>query len=279
MILSGCSKQTATEESYADEKMNVNIQAVDAAASAPVHSTVTSAPPQLAYDYDYGFSSGTKGVDALINADQSACAKAGQAACQMISMRADNNPGSGFVRKTLELRVTPEWMKIWQGQLSANLKNSNAHIFSQNVTSEDLSLQIVDTDAHLKNKLALRDRLLNIIKNNPGKIGDLVEAETQLSQVQSDIDSAQSTLAVLQKRVATTHLTLTYQSEAAAASHNTFSPVTDAFRNILNNMMIMLGIIISAAAFLIPLLIVIVPLIWLFVKWFRKRKASKIGKA
>ena len=267
---------------YTDEKVNVDFlagQAVDAAASAPVHAMVTSGAPQLAYDYEYGFSTSPKGVDALINADQNTCAKAGQAACQMISMRADNNPDSDFVRKTLELRVTPEWLKAWQGRLNAELKQAGAHIVSQNVTSEDLGLQIVDTDAHLKNKLALRDRLLNIIKNNPGKIGDLVEAETQLSQVQSDIDSAQSTLAVLQKRVATTHLTLIYQSEAAAASHNTFSPVTNAFRNILNNMMIMLGIIISAAAFLIPLLIVVVPLIWLFVKWLRKRKASKIEKA
>jgi hypothetical protein len=272
LALSACSKP-ASEERFTDEKVNVDLvapPAVDAAVAA--RPSVSAGAPQLAYDYEYGFSATPKGVDALLKADQAACAGAGQAACQMISMTASNNPDSQYVRKTLELRVTPEWLKSWQGRLDAGLKKAGGHITSQNVTSEDLSLQIVDTDAHLKNKLALRDRLLTIIRNNPGKIADLVEAETQLSQVQSEIDSAQSTLAVLQKRVATTHLTLTYQSEAAAASNGTFQPVTYAFRNVLNNMMQMVGALITIVAFLVPLAIVVTPLVWLFIKWLRNRK-------
>lgn len=283
LLLGGCTPKMASEE-YTDEKVNVgllagNDQAVDAATVKSASPNVPAGAPQLAYDYEYGFSASPNGVNALIAADQAACTKAGPAVCQMISLSANNNPDSRYVRKTLELRVTPQWLTAWQGNLDGSLRKAGGHLISQNITSEDLSLQIVDTDAHLKNKLALRDRLLAIIQSHPGKIADLVEAETQLSQVQGEIDSAQSTLAVLRKRVATTHLTLTYQSEAAAASNGTFQPVMHAFRNILNNMMQMVGALITTAAFLIPLVVVLIPLGWLLAKWLKKRKLKIKGKS
>ncbi|MFT4075834.1 MAG: DUF4349 domain-containing protein [Asticcacaulis sp.] len=276
LTLGGCTPKPATEEGFAEEKVNVDLVAppgpVDAANAKPP-ADAPSGAPQLAYDYAYGFSASAKGIETLITADQAACAKAGPGVCQVISLSANNNPDSSYVRKTLELRVTPQWLTAWQGNLDSGLRKVGGHLTSQNVTSEDLSLQIVDTDAHLKNKLALRDRLLTIIQSHPGKVADLVEAETQLSQVQSEIDSAQSSLAVLRKRVATTHLTLTYESEAAAASNGTFRPVTNALRNILNNMMQMVGALITIAAFLLPLAVVLTPAIWLFSRWWKNRKS------
>lgn len=270
--LAGCSPKSATEAGYRDEKVAVDMVAPPPAVQPRATPVAATALPQLAYEYSYTFAADTKGIEALVAADQAACAKAGPAVCQVISMNTQNNSDAGFVNKTLELRVTPDWLKAWQAGLNAGLARAHGRITEQNVTSEDLSLEIVDTDARLKNKLALRDRLLDIIKHNPGKIGDLVEAETQLSQVQSDIDSAQSALAVMQKRVATTHLTLTYDSEAASTSRGTFEPVISASRNILNNIMTMIGGIITVGSLLLPLAIVLGPVIWFGIKWWRNRK-------
>jgi hypothetical protein len=270
--LGACTPKPPAENGYADEKVNVDMIASPPVVQPRATPPAVNALPQLAYEYNYTFTASAKGVETLVTADQTACAKAGPAVCQVISMNTQNNSDAGTISKTLELRVTPEWLKTWHGGLNAGLAKAHGHIAEESVTSEDLSLEIVDTDARLKNKLALRDRLLDIIKHNAGKIGDLVEAETQLSQVQSDIDSAQSSLAVMQKRVATSHLTLSYNSEMATTSRGTFEPVISASKNILNNIMTMIGGIITVGSLLLPLGLVLAPVIWFGLKWWRNRK-------
>ena len=280
-LATGCSQRPVAKPnaSYADEKVAVDMMAPSApgtAANAPPAGAPADAltVPQLAYDYAYSFQASADGVEALIAADQGLCDKAGPTACQMISLTSSADRGDNYVNKTLELRVTPAWLKAYQAGLNAGLAKVHGRIAQQSVTSEDLSLQIVNSEAHIKNQEALRDRLTEIIRTSPGKIEDLVAAETQLSQVQEDIDAAQSALAVMQKRVATTHLALTYQSDAVAASSGTFEPVSDAFKNILRNMMTMFAVIINVLSFLVPLAIIVVPAVWYGLKWRKQRKAE-----
>ena len=279
--LSGCSKPAQNQNARFTDEMAVAGMIAPAPATASGGATAAAtaiAVPQLAYDYDYKFQASADGVESLIKTDQALCDKAGVAACQMISLSSSADRGDNYVNKTLELRVTPAWLKTYQAGLEAGLARVHGRIASQSVTSEDLSLQIVNSEAHIKNKEALRDRLIVIIKTNSGKIEDLVAAETQLSQVQEDIDASQSALAVMQKRVATTHLTLTYQSDAVAASSGTFEPVSDAFKNILRNMMIMFAAIINVLSFLVPLAIIGVPAVWYGLKWRRQQAAKAAAK-
>ncbi len=278
--LAGCQKPAARSEDVASPPMEMaerggapEAEPADAAAGGASEAALRV--PQLAYDYSYGFSASAASLEALVKADQAACNRAGVLECQMISMTSNNDRDAAYVNKTLELRVTPTWLKTWQGQLEANVAKAHGRIVSQSVSSEDLSLQIVNTTAHIQNQQALRDRLIQIIKGSTGKIADLVEAETQLAKVQEDIDASQSALAVMQKRVATTHLTLSYQSEAVAASQGTFAPVVDACKNILRNMMGMVGILITLVSYLaIPALIFVPLVLWLL----KRRKARKDAK-
>ncbi|WP_443748093.1 DUF4349 domain-containing protein [Asticcacaulis solisilvae] len=275
--LPACSKPaTITEDKYADEKVNVDLVApppppAATGAAAPASPEAMSGAPQLAYDYTYGFQASAKGIEALRQSDQAACAQAGPAECQMLASTSDSNRDADVINKSLELRVSPAWLKHWQGGLEASVSKAHARITQDSVSSEDLSLQIVDVSARLKNKLALRDRLQEIIRTSNGKIADLVEAENQLSQVQSDIDSTQSQLAVMQKRVATVHLSLNYHSEAAATSGSVFAPVSAAWNGVLRNMLLMVSVLITVAAFLVPIAIIAVPVAW----WFLKRRKAK----
>ncbi len=282
ILLGGCgARYKEAEAHYSDEKVAVDLVAPPNALKAEIATTSssasTSAAPegvQMAYEYSYTFGATAAGVDALAVADQATCARAG-IECQMISLSANNYGDSGRSQKTLTLRVTPAWLKTWQAGLAANLRTQDGRISQQSVTSEDLTLQIVDLDAHLKNQLALRDRLLEIIRTHPGKVSELVEAETQLSQVQGDIDSGQSSLATMRKRVATSLLTLTYESDYNGAAPNAFAPVVDAGRNVLATMMTVLGLMITVCAALIPLSFVIVPVGWVIRRWLKARKARK----
>ncbi len=226
--------------------------------------------PQLAYDYSYGFTASTANTETLLKADQAVCDRGGVTQCQMESLTVDADNAAGFTEKTLELRVTPDWLKTWQAGLAAELTQSHGKISEQKVSSEDLSLQVVDTEAHLKNKEALRDRMLEIVHTGKGKLSDLIDVENQLSQVQTDIDATQSALAVMQKRIATVHLTLTYRGDAAPAVDSAFAPVTGALKSSLGVTMQVVALIISLIAAVLPVALLALPAFWLV----RKRMAG-----
>lgn len=229
--------------------------------------------PQLAYDYSYDFSGSAANTDALMNEDQAACEGAGPGQCQMLSLTNDTRGVAGQAEKTLELRATADWLTRWQGGLDARLAQGHDKLSDHKVASEDLSLQVVDTEAHLKNKEALRDRMLAIVRTAHGKLSDLVDVENQLSEVQADIDATQSSLAVMRSRTAMVHVTLTYQSDAAPDSDSVFAPVTGAAKSSLGLAMSVAGMLIRVAAVLAPLALVIWPIIWLIRRSNRRRDA------
>ena len=278
LALSGCQAKPAAEESPAGAARYAPLPSADKAAKPADGAAADNAlrVPQLAYDYTYGFSAGADGVEALLKADQAACENAGPLECQMISLTSDSIRDAAYVRKTLELRATAAWVKKWQGGLDAAVTKAHGRIAQQNISSEDLSLQIVDATAHIQNKEALRDRLQQIIRTSNGKVAELIEAETQLSEVQTDIDASKSALAVMQKRVATSHLTLTYESDGAAASRGTFEPVVEAWKGVLGNMMSVVALLINILSFLVPLAVVGVPAAWFGRKWYLARKAKVV---
>jgi uncharacterized membrane protein YdbT with pleckstrin-like domain len=194
----------------------------------------------------------------------------------MISRHGSNDKDHASLSRTLELRVTPAWLKTWQTGLDREIKTAGGRISQHSVESEDLSLQIVDTEARLKNKEALRDRLAEIIKSRPGKIADLVEAETQLAQVQGDIDAARSSLAVMKKRVATIRLTLSYESEAVAASSGTFAPLGNAIKGVVRDMVWAVASLIQIIAFAIPFLLFGWGVLWIARWWWKRRKKKSV---
>jgi len=218
--------------------------------------------PQLAYDYSYGFTASAADTGALLKADRAACDNAGVTRCQMVSLTADADTVAGYSDKTLELRVAPDWLKAWQEGLETRLNQAHARMNAQKVASEDLSLQVVDTEAHLKNKEALRDRMADIVRTGQGKLSDLIDVETQLSQVQADIDATKSSLAVMNARLNTVHVSLTYRSDAGPAADSVFAPVSDAAKSSLGVFMHVVGLLVTLAAILLPIAIVAVPAVW-----------------
>ena len=80
----------------------------------------------------------------------------------------------------------------------------------QNVSAEDVTEKYVDIDARLKNKIALRDRLKQLLDKST-VVKDILSIETELNRVQSDIDSMTAQIKSLKGRAdfATIDLTLT----------------------------------------------------------------------
>ena len=121
---------------------------------------------------------------------------------------------------------------------------------------------------------ALRDRLQELLRSRPGRLADLLEVERELARVQSEIDSIQSNLAVMRTRVAMSELTINYRSAPRPVGSDTFRPLRDALANFLGIVVGGFAAIITIIAGLIPVAVVVVPIVWLILRW-RKRRGGR----
>ena len=80
---------------------------------------------------------------------------------------------------------------------------------SRSVNGEDVTEKYIDVEARLKNKIALRDRLKQLL-NKATEVKDILAIETELNRVQADIDSMEGIIKSLKGQVdfATVELSL-----------------------------------------------------------------------
>jgi hypothetical protein len=82
----------------------------------------------------------------------------------------------------------------------------------RNLSKDDVTMQVVDSEAVLKNKKALRDRLRQIL-NQAKDVKDVIAVEAELSRVQSEIDSMEAMLKNLKGQVSMSEISLTFNKK------------------------------------------------------------------
>jgi hypothetical protein len=82
-------------------------------------------------------------------------------------------------------------------------------VYSRSVNGDDVTEKYIDVEARLKNKIALRDRLKQLL-NKATEVKDILAIETELNRVQADIDSMEGIIKSLKGQVdfATVELSL-----------------------------------------------------------------------
>ncbi len=70
----------------------------------------------------------------------------------------------------------------------------------RNISSEDVTEQYIDTEARLKNAIALRDRLKQLL-SRAKDVKDILAIEKELTRIQSDIDSMEGRLKSLKGKI------------------------------------------------------------------------------
>jgi chromosome segregation ATPase len=175
----------------------------------------------------------------------------------------------------VSIRGEPTWLRAFMGGIEAQVDQADGRIMSQTTNTEDLTRAIVDTEARLRAQTALRDRLQQLLRSRPGRLADLLEVERELARVQGEIDAVQSNLAVMRTRVAMSELTINYRSAPRPVGSDTFRPLRDALANFLGIVVAGFAAIITIIAGLIPIAVVVVPIVWLILRW-RKRRGGRI---
>lgn len=271
---------------YADEVDVAAAPAADAAAAPasgePPGVRVPAGAPMLAYSYEYGVSLPERQVDVLRRRHEEACVQAGPSVCQVISTSIADR-GEGAVRGDLSMRAAPAWLKRFRDGLEGDARGAGGRIETSDVTSEDLSRDIVDTEAQLRAKTTLRDRLQALLAGRPGRLADLLAVERELARVQGEIDSTQSQLAIMRGRVAMSEITLTYQARDIVGS-TVRSPLSRSVGGFFGMMAASLAAMIDIVAVGAPWALLAGGLLWLLRRrlpklgWpFRKKPRTQVG--
>lgn len=151
-------------------------------------------------------------VDSVEKSIDAATAIAQQQEGDVLGLQ-DDSPSNS--RQTAYMRL-----RVPQAKLEATL-NALAGLGTvqrQSLTTEDVSNQLVDFQARLRNLQKTEEMLLNIMERS-GNVGDVLKVAQELSNVRNSIEQIDAQLKDLQNRVA--YSTINLNLEGAIASTST----------------------------------------------------------
>lgn len=199
-----------------NEAGEVNEMAADDRA-IPELGDIPVSLPQLAYTYDYRWALPAADIGSLQRRHASLCEQQGPSSCQILGMSKSGEEASE-VTGLLEMAVASRQARAFGALLEDEAQDAGAEQISAEIASEELSRNIVDTEARLRARTELRDRLLQVLRTRKGTVQELVEAERSVARVNEEIDQARSWLKQMEGRVAYSRVTVRYETGAPISS-------------------------------------------------------------
>lgn len=136
---------------------------------------------------------------------------------------------------------------------------------SKNISTEDVTAEFVDVEARLKNKKALEERYLELLKQGKN-ITDILEIERQITQLRAEIESVEGRLKYLNDQVDYSTLEVSYFKKKASRLL-LGSELKSGFSKGWNNLLLFFVGLVNIWPFLILLGLII----WFYLN---KKKAS-----
>lgn len=228
---------------------------------APPPPPAPSAAPQIAYSYSLTYRLGGNRIGAVQQRQIALCSQLGAARCRIVSSSVGTTgEGSGHAFGETKLLIDARLAQSFMRRLDDVVGNAGGETAARQTNAEDVTKQIIDTDARVRAKQALADRLMRVIQTADGKVGDLVAAERAFADVQEELDAARSNQAALRQRVAMSDITISY---AAREASSIASPVTDSIRNAGMTLGTSVATLLNIAISALPWLLAVAGLGWL----------------
>ena len=226
LALAACSEAGDEAASYETaEADSAMAEAVADSAAEPAIGTLASLDsrpdipatlPKIAYVFDYAFRLPGDDIAALQQRHADLCEAQGPYTCRILSMSHSGEEGE-YASGALNLAVASDKARAFGGKLAEAAESAGGEQVAATIEGEDLSKAMVDTEAHLRTRVVLRDRLLEVLQTRRGTVAELVEAERGVARVNEEIDQARSWLAEMKGRVAFSRVEIAYKSSAPAA--------------------------------------------------------------
>jgi hypothetical protein len=226
----------------------------------------------LAYAYGIRLELPGDRLSGVMDGHAAACRDAGLRVCQLVASARDGDPLASF-RGSLSLRAEPQWLQRFLTSVQSDAIGAAGRVTSQWTTTEDLTRMIVDTEATVRAKRALRDRLQQLLATRPGSLADLLGVERELARVQGEIDASESNLAATRTRVAMSALTIEYGSTADRVAGGMFEPLRHALSDFMVAVVESTANLVTVLGALLPWVVVVTMLVWLLIR--RRRRARR----
>jgi len=229
-------------------------EAANRAAANPAVPALGAIPvslPQLAYVYDYRWQMPAAEIGALQRRHASLCEQQGPAICQITGMTKSGEEDSE-VTGELQMAVATRQARAFGALLEDEAEDAGAEQLAAEIASEELSKQLVDTEARLRARTELRNRLQEVLRTRKGSVEELVEAERSVAAVNEEIDAARSWLKDMQGRIAYSRVTVHYETGTPVTS-DFLGPVTGALGSLGSIFGYLAAFLILAGAVALPL--------------------------
>ncbi len=250
-------------ESYAVEEPRelAADEAAEAADAAGPGGEIPVSVPQIAYSYRYGYRLPAAEIPKAQQAHISLCEARGPTVCRILNMQ--NSGGEGdYATGMLHLEVAADQARAFGGQLAEAADEYGGSQIAASISGEDLSKQIVDTEARLRSRELLSQRLTELLRTKRGTVKELVEAERAVTQVNEEIDQARSWLREMRGRVAFSKIIVNYESNAPG-SGGFMQPIRHALGGVASIMGNSVGGVITITALMLPWLLILALAIYL----------------
>lgn len=263
LALAACSSEAdqTARDPFGGASTEATADAVVVAERAPVSDgelaslgnrpEIPLALPRMAYTFDLGFRLAGEDIVPLQQEHADMCEALGPTNCQIVNLSSSGEIGED-IRGELQLAVAADRARGFAKVLSGAASEAGAEAFRANIQGEELSKSIVDTEARLRSRIALRDRLLEVLETRRGKVEELVAAERSVAAVNEEIDAAQSWLAEQQGRVAFSRMTIRYETANPGGSF--LDPIEGALGSLGSIFGALIAVLIVLGAILGPLL-------------------------
>ena len=257
LLLAGCGQSQNMSRSANEKLMTYDVDA--RAAPAPPGIAAPAPGPQIAYTYAFGYTLDDEAIAPAQAKAVAMCTSLGQRRCLVAKSDLTRNPdagGSGSLSVLVDARLATRF----GAELDRIATAAGGTAAERHVEAEDVTKQIVDTDARIRAKQALADRLLGIIRTSNGRVGDLVSAEKSYAEVQEELDAARNLQTELRQRVAMSRIDITYGS---LRTEGTWAPITRSVDGLAGSFASSIAAAITFVVVAIPWGLLLAGAIWL----------------
>jgi hypothetical protein len=262
-LLAGCGKAPQNMQAQ-----KLNTFDVEEAAPGASSRAAAVAGPRIAYTYTVTYAFDRRTVGQVQGQQLALCRQLGATRCLVVKSTLnapgpDDHVGTDEAVLLVDARLVGELNR----RLDALAVAGGATTANRQTEAEDVTRQVIDTDARVRAKQALAERLLAIIRSGKGKVGELVEAERAYAATQEELDAARAEQAHLAQRVAMSRVTITYAFNDTPGRD---SPVRASLAAVGDTLAMSLAALVTAGVAGLPWLVAFAIVLWL-VRWVRRK--------
>ena len=147
--------------------------------------------------------------------------------------------------------------------------------------TKDVTAQYVDLEARITNQKRLEERILSVLDEVKGKIGDVLQVEQQLARVRETIERLEGQMRVLKDKVTMATLTVHVREDKDYVPPQALSfgdSIGDIWGKSIDALMAFAKGVVLVVVAIFPWLLVILPPLYIFYRlvrrWIAKRFAS-----